>query len=128
MRLAAAALALLALVVPQRVAHAQRAGGEIVLDLPRAIGAGETAFVEIEVGAIGRAQIEVTTDTGQPLGTVAPFGPRAGQTAGSFTLPVPSNAIRDGRVTLRLMVRQGATRRPPTTDEVRGVKLSIGGR
>jgi hypothetical protein len=127
MRLAAAALALLALVVPQRVAQAQRAGGEIVLDLPRAMRVGETAFLEIEVGAIGRAQIEVTTDTGQPLGTVAPFGPRAGQTAGGFTLPVPSNAIRDGRVTLRLMVRQGGTLRPPTAEEVRGVKLSIGG-
>jgi hypothetical protein len=128
MRLAAAALALLALAAPQRAAQAQRADGEIVLTLPRAIGAGETAFLEIEVGAIGRAQIEVTTDTGQPLGTVAPFGPRAGQDAGGFTLPVPASAIRDGRVTLRLTVRHGGTRRPPTAEEVRGAKLSIGAR
>jgi hypothetical protein len=130
MRLAAAALALLALVAPQAPqgsAAQQRANGEFVLALPRAISAGETVFLEIEVGAIGRAQIEVITDTGQPLGTVAPFGPRAGQAAGSFTLPVPAQAIRDGRVTLRLMVRQGDTRRPPTAEEVRGVKLSIGG-
>jgi hypothetical protein len=134
MRLAAAALALLALVAPQESAVPQgstaqtpRADGEIVLTLPRAIGAGETAFLEIEVGAIGRAQIEVTTDTGQPLGTVAPFGPRAGQNAGTFTLPVPAGAIRDGRVALRLMVRQGGTLRPPTAEEVRGAKLSVGG-
>jgi hypothetical protein len=127
MRRAAAALALLALVAPQSAAQAQRAEGEIVLNLPRSVGAGETAFLEIEVGAIGRAQIEVTTDTGQPLGTVSPFGARAGQNAGSFTLPVPASAIRDGRVALRLMVRQGGTLRPPTAQEVRGAKLSIGG-
>jgi hypothetical protein len=127
MRLAAAAFALVALVAPQGSAAQQRANGEFVLALPRAISAGETVFLEIEVGAIGRAQIEVITDTGQPLGTVAPFGPRGGQAAGSFTLPVPAGAIRDGRVALRLMVRQGDTRRPPTAEEVRGVKLSIGG-
>ena len=127
MRLAAAALALLALVAPQRAAQAQRADGEIVLNLPRPIGAGETAFLEIQVGAIGRAQIEVTADTGQQLGTVSPFGARTGQDAGTFTLPIPASAIRDGRIAVRLAVRQGDARRPPTAQEVRGVKLSIGG-
>jgi len=128
MRLGAVALVLLAIVAPQgSAAQEQREDGAIVLNLPRPIGAGETAFLEIAVGAIGRAQIEVTTDTGQPLGTVSPFGARVGQDAGAFTLPIPASAIRDGRVAVRLMVRQGGTLRPPTAEEVRGAKLSVGG-
>jgi hypothetical protein len=127
MRLAAAAVALLALVAPQNAAQGQRADSEIVLNLPRPIGAGETAFIEVQVGPIGRAQIEVTTDTGRPLGTLSPFGARAGQDAGTFTLPVPPSALRDGRIAVRLTVRQGDSRRPPTVQEVRGVRLSIGG-
>ena len=105
MRPAAAALALLALMAPQSAAQAPRADGEIVLNLPRPIGSGETAFIEVRVGAIGRAQIEVTTGTGQPLGTVSPFGARVGRDAGSFTLPIPASAIRDGRVAVRLTVQ-----------------------
>ena len=106
-----AALALLALVAPHGSAARRSAQTrEIVLNLPRPIGAGETAFIEIEVGAIGRAQIEVTTDTGQPLGAVSPFGVRAGQDAGALRCRSRPSAIRDGRVAVRLTVQARRTR------------------
>jgi hypothetical protein len=39
---------------------------------------------------------------------------RAGQDAGTYTLPVPNDAIRDGRVAIRLTIsQQGAARPPP---------------
>ena len=127
--LSTAALALLALVAPHgSAAEAQRAEREIVLNLPRPLGAGETAFIEIEVGAVGRGRIEVTTDTGRALGVVSPFGVRAGQNAGTYTLPVPATAIRDGRVAVRLTMQARRNDRPPTAQEVRGVKLTIAGR
>ena len=108
-------------------AQAQREG-EIVLDLPRPIAAGETAFIEVALGALGRGQsVEITTAAGRSLGVIAPFGVRAGQDTGTYTVPVPADAIRDGRVVLRLTVRQGDASRPPTASEVRGVKLNIVG-
>lgn len=126
--LVTAALVLLALVAPHgSAAEAQRTEREIVLNLPRPLGAGETAFIEIEVGAVGRGRIALTTDTGRELGVISPFGVRAGQDAGTYTLPVPATAIRDGRVAVRLTIRQGDTTRPPTAQEVRGIKLTIAG-
>jgi hypothetical protein len=128
MRLASAALALLALVMPAAGAAAQEQGREIVLNLPRPLAAGETAFVEIRVGPIGRGSIGIQTASGHSLGTVSSFGNRPGQNAGAFTVPVPPSAIQNGRLALRLTIRQtdGSTR-APTPDEVRGVTLRIGG-
>jgi hypothetical protein len=128
MRLAPAALALLAFVALPASAAGQAQAREIVLTLPRPVAAGETAFVEIRVGPIGRGSIGVETASGQPLGTVAGFGNRLGQDAGTFTVPVPPNAIESGRLALRLAIRQAdGSRRAPTPDEVRGVTLRIGG-
>lgn len=54
------------------------------------------------------------------------FGVRVGQDAGTFTLPVPPDAIRDGRLAVRLKISQyGAPPRTATAQEVRGVKLTI---
>lgn len=128
MRRAAAALALMALLAPQGSAAQAPGQGEIMLTLPRPVGAGETAFVEVQVGAIGRGQrVEVATAAGRSLGVISPFGVRAGQDAGSYTVPIPAEAICDGRVALRLTIRQGETARAPTADEVRGVKLNVAG-
>ena len=98
-----------------------------MLNLPRPIGAGETAFIEVAIGALGRGQSFEITAAGRSLGVISPFGVRAGQDTGTYTVPVPPDAIRDGRVALRLTVRQGDTARAPTAQEVRGVKLSIVG-
>ena len=100
----------------------------MTLELPRPLAAGETAFIEVQVGPIGRGRtIEVTTASGQPLGVVSPFGVRAGQDAGTYPLPVPQDAIRDGRLSIRLTISQpGGAPRAPTADEVRSVKLGVG--
>jgi hypothetical protein len=129
MRPAVVALALFAqLALIGNAALAQDAARNMTLKLPRPLAAGETAFVEVQVGPIGRGRtIEVTTAAGQPLGTASPFGGRAGQDAGTYPLPVPQDAIRDGRLSIRLTISQpGGAPRAPTADEVRGVKLGVG--
>jgi hypothetical protein len=129
MRPAVAVLALFAqLALNGNTALAQDAARSMTLELPRPLTAGQTAFVEVQVGPIGRGRtIEVTTGSGQPLGTVSPFGVRSGQDAGTYPLPVPQDAIRDGRLSIRLTISQpGGASRAPTADEVRGVKLGVG--
>jgi hypothetical protein len=102
---------------------------EITLVLPRPLAAGETAWIEVQVGPIARdREITVTTASGQELGTISPFGMRVGQDAGTFTLPVPADAIRGGRLSVRLTITgYGGPPRAPTAQEVRGVKLKVGG-
>jgi hypothetical protein len=129
MRPAVAALALFAhLALNGSAALAQEAAQSMTLDLPRQLAAGETAFIEVQVGPIGRGRtIEVTTASGQPLGVVSPFGVRNGQDAGTYPLPVPQDAIRDGRLSIRLTISQpGGASRAPTAGEVRGVRLGVG--
>ena len=95
---------------------AQRADGEMALSLPRPIGAGETAFLEIEVGAIGRAHgIERRPRQAAPSAPLrrsvrAPARPPAARRCPSRP------AICDGRVALRLTLREGVATRPPTTE------------
>ena len=106
---------------------AQRADREIVLSLPRPLAAGETAFIAVEVGPISRGrEITIATAAGRALGTVSPFGARAGQDAGTFTVPVPAAALENSRLALRLTIsRLDGSKHAPTADEVRSVKLSI---
>jgi hypothetical protein len=126
MRGFAATCALLLLIT----AHGHAAATEErALILPHPLRAGEMAWLEVQVGPIGRGQeIEVTTAGGQELGTISPYGGRYGQPAGTFTLPVPADALRDGRVSVRLTVSGGGG--PPhaaTAQEVPGVRLMVGG-
>jgi hypothetical protein len=101
---------------------------DLTLSLTRPLRAGETAFIEVQVGPIGRREIDVTTASGAPLGTISPFGVRLGQDAGTYPLPVPKDAIRNGRLSVRLRISDpGGSSRAPTAAEVRGVKLVVGG-
>lgn len=102
---------------------------DMTLALPRPLQAGETVWIEVQVGPIARGrEIDVMTTSGQMLGTISPFGVRPGQDAGTYTLPVPRDAVRDGRLSLRLTISQvGKEPRAVTKREVRGVKLVIGG-
>ncbi|MGF7172629.1 hypothetical protein [Azospirillum doebereinerae] len=101
----------------------------VTIALPQALRPGETAFVQVTVGVIVRGQeVEVTTADGRPIGTVSPFGIRSGGEAGTYTMPVPADEIRDGRLSLRLLITQSnGPPRPPTVDEVKGVTLSVVG-
>ncbi len=121
MRWAAAALALLTLLASHAAAQ------DLTLALPHMLGAGESAFIEVQLGLISKGRVvAVTTAAGEPLGTIAPFGTRPGQSAGTYTLPLPAAAIRDGRVTIRLTISQaGGPPRAPTAQEVTSVKVGI---
>jgi hypothetical protein len=128
MRPAVVALALsVYLALNGNVALSQDAARIITLDLPEPLAPGATAWIEVQVGPVGSGRrIEVTTGSGQPLGVISPFGTRVGQDAGIYPLPVPQDAIRDGRLSVRLTISQaGAPARAPTADEVRSVKLGV---
>ena len=95
MRMLSAAFACLALLAHQADAAE---GRDVSLTLPRALQPGETAFAEVQLGLLTRGQeIEVTTAAGRELGVISPHGMRAGQEAGTYTLPIPSDAIVKGR-------------------------------
>lgn len=99
---------------------------ERTLVLPHALRKGETAWLLVKVGEIGRNQIQLMTQDGRPLGTISPFGIRSGKPGGIYTIPVPAEALTDGRLLLRLSVIQsGGTSRAPTTKEVKSVRLLI---
>jgi hypothetical protein len=126
MRQAVAALALLAALMAQTMSVAW--GQETTLTLPHPLGAGETAWIELQVGPIGRQEIDITTAAGQPLGTISPFGPRTGQDAGTYTFPVPADLIHDGRLAVRITITQAnGSPRAVTDQEVRSVKLTVAG-
>ena len=122
---AAARLSLLVLAMLNGVAAlAQDSIPAITLDLAYPLDASETAWIEVKVGPIGRGQeIAVATTSDRELGVISPFGVRTGSDAGTYVLPVPRDAIQNGRLSIRLTITQFGTTRAPTTEEVRGVSL-----
>ncbi len=125
MRRAAIAAVLIAALAQMGFAQAMSPLTSLVL--PHPLGAGEAAWIEVQAGALRRGQeIDIKTASGQDLGTVSPFGVRDGQDAGTYALPVPEGAIRDGSLSLRITISQfGAPPRAPTAEELRSVKLTI---
>lgn len=99
---------------------------EMTLVLPHALRKGETAWLLVKVGAIGHDQIQLTTQDGWPLGMISQFGVRSGKPAGTYTVPIPAEALSEGRLTLRLSVMQsGRAPRAPTAQEVKSLRLLI---
>lgn len=110
------------------LAQAASAPGRLVsLALPHAPGDGEAVWVEVKLGRIERgAEVEVETTAGQSLGVISPYGIRSGAQAGTYTVPVPPEAVSDGRLKLRLTLNQyGRAKRAPTAKEVKGVRLKL---
>ena len=103
------------------------AGRVVALALPQGLRAGETAWLEVKIGVIERGdEIEIQTTAGQPLGTISPFGIHAGQPAGTYTVPVPAEAISNNHLSLRLLIDEpGHAQRGPTMKEVSRVRLKI---
>jgi hypothetical protein len=102
-------------------------GRMVTLVLPHPLRAGETAWIEVKAGTLNRgAEIEITTTAGRSLGVISPFGIPPGQQAGTYTVPLPADAISDDRVSLRLTLNQhGRAQRAPTAKEVRSVRVKI---
>jgi hypothetical protein len=97
------------------------------LTLPQPLQSGDIAFIEVTLGVIRPGQeIEITTPGGRTLGVISPHGIRAGHAAGTYTLPLPSDAICHGRVAVTLrLTRSDAKARMPTANEVRGVRVVV---
>ena len=75
------------------------------MTMPHPLRTGESATLEVRVGPIPRGeQIRVTTAAGKQLGVLAPYGLRAGQEAGTFTVPLPPAAIHGDRVAVKLTI------------------------
>ena len=109
-------------------AHCGRAAArDMTLMLPQPFDAGDSAYIEVQVGVIGPGQeIEVKTADGRVLGVISPHGIRAGRAAGIYTLPLPADAICKDRVGITLMItRSDAAPRSPDADEVRGVRVLV---
>jgi hypothetical protein len=104
---------------------AQEDARTVTLALPHPLGAGDSAWIEVELGPIGRREISVTTTSGDPVGTISPYGIGAGQDAGTYSLPVPADAIKDDRLSIQLIISQPGGSRAPTAQEVPGVTLRI---
>ena len=104
------------------------ANGALILELPRSPAADETVCVRISVGVLPRnARIVVRLDNGEIVGTVAPYGVRPNQKAGVYTIPIPTSAAVNGKVSLHLEVEQKsvATTRAPTQAEVEDARLAF---
>jgi len=101
-------------------------GRAVTLQLPHALRPGETATLLVSLGVIPKgARIEVTTPSGRILGTISPYGIRAGRESGTYTVPIPSDAIIGRRVCVTLSLAFGDTHRAPTEKEVKGVRVGI---
>jgi hypothetical protein len=106
---------------------AQEASGRTVnLALPHALREGETAWLLVTVGVIPRgAEIEITSPSGHLLGVISPYGIRSGSAAGTYTVPLPADAISGRRVSLLLMLDLSGKQRAPTAREVKTVRVRI---
>jgi hypothetical protein len=103
------------------------AAQDMTLTLPQPFDAGDSAYIEVQVGVIGPGhEIEVRTADGRMLGVISPHGIRAGRAAGVYTLPLPADAICNDRVGITLMItRSDAAARVPDVDEVREVRVVV---
>lgn len=102
------------------------AGRVVNLDLPRDLKEDELVVLEVELGVIPRgAEIELETTSGKMLGVISPHGIRSGREAGTYTVPVPRDAICDKRLSLRLVLSFQGEKRGPSEREVKSVRLKI---
>lgn len=102
------------------------AGRVVILTLPHALRVGESAWLEVELGTLARGQqIMVTTVDGRLLGHIAHYGSARDRAGSVYPLPLPVEVISKGRVSLRLSVERGDSRRAPTKGELKNVRLKI---
>lgn len=123
-RLFVAAVLALPWLVPPHAGEAQESR-VVELALPRTPSPHEGVYLSVQVGVITRGtEIEITTPSGEQIGTVSPFAIRAGQPAGTYVFPLEPSMVRNGHVTVDLsLTRAGMAARPPTPDEVPKVGL-----
>jgi hypothetical protein len=98
----------------------------VTLTLPHVPRAGETASLDVTLGVIPRgAEIDVTTPSGRSLGTISPYGIRSGEEAGTYSVPVPRDAINGKCVPLLLNLVFNGETRTPTKREVKKLRVVV---
>lgn len=98
------------------------------LTLQRPLGADEVLQARVEVGPLApNARVIVRLEDGSIAGTVSPFGAEARRRGGVYFIPVPTQAVKSGKVALHLELDSSGTAptRAPNTDEVRSVELVV---
>jgi hypothetical protein len=114
------ALALCSVLTQPRTSRA------VTLVLPHTLRQDELATLTVAVGAIPRsAEIEITTPAGRPLGVISPYGIRSGNEAGTYTVPLPAEAISGRRVRLLISITANGTKRAPTKKEVKRLRVHV---
>src|SRR3712207_6575523 len=79
----------------------------IELAVPRQVAEGEAIEVQITTASLPRGSVlTVSSEGGQVLGSVSPFGQGFTRGPATATVPVPGSALETGRVRLRLQVRE----------------------
>jgi hypothetical protein len=98
---------------------------ERTLTLPHSLAPGANAWLEVQVGPLAPGQrVRITTEAGELLGAISPFGRAERQQAGTYSLPVPSDAIRNDTLSVIVTVTEAhKPSRAPTPAEVRSLKL-----
>ena len=98
----------------------------MTLALPHAPRADERVTLLVTVGVIPRgARIVVMTPSGTLLGTIAPYGVRAGQEAGTHTIPIPADAISGKRLRVRMSLEIEGKHSAPTKSQVKRVRVQV---
>src|SRR5262249_14265298 len=118
-------IALLAPGAGATAAGTQSKARRVVLTLPRTPAAQEAVWLSVRLGVLQRGwRVLVLSDDGRLLGAISPFAIPAGNKAGTYTIPLPQDAVRHGRVAVRLAVEimENVTR-APTRSEVEDVRL-----
>ena len=85
------------------------------------------AWLQGQVGPLARGQqIVVTTADGRILGAISPYGVPSGAAAGTYTLPLPPDALQGDRIAVRLSLSQfGGPARSPTAQEVPRLTIRV---
>jgi hypothetical protein len=101
---------------------------ERTLTLPHSLAPGANAWLEIHVGPLAPGQrVRVTTQTGELLGAISPFGRAERQQAGIYSLPVPPDAIHGDALSIVVTITEGnKPPRAPNPTEVESLKLLAG--
>lgn len=100
----------------------------LTLALPRRPTAEEMVALELTVGHLAPdSRIVIRTKEGEIVGSIVPYGIKPDQKARTYSIPVPSKAIDQLKVTLKLEVLDKKTRtsRTPTKTEIENKKLTF---
>jgi len=98
----------------------------IELAMPRSVAADEAVQLVIKAGRLPKgARLMITSEEGETLGALTPFGQELGG-GSSATIPVPRSRIVNGRLRLRLViVEPDAPPRAPRAGEIESLKLIV---